>query len=78
MPATTTTASTRFATSTPEENTSDTVFCARTIAFRVAPIRSSTFLCTRRCTPYARMVSAPTTASDTAPSMAPTRSRTVV
>ena len=78
VPATTTSARTRLATSTPLENTRATRFCARTIAARVAATAASIRRCVRSATPYARMVSAPTTASEMAPSIPPTRSRTAV
>ena len=70
VPATTTSARTRLATSTPLENTRATRFCARTIAARVAATAASIRRCVRSATPYARMVSAPTTASEMAPSIA--------
>ena len=78
MPTTTTADSTRLDTRTPLENTTATSFWARTWASRVAWMVVSMRRCTRSETPYARMVSAPTTDSEMAPSIAPTRSRTPV
>ena len=54
---------------------------ARVDGLRVDPRVARTARSTRRSvrapTPYARMVSAPTTASEMAPSIAPVRARTV-
>src|SRR5665648_428613 len=76
VPTTTTAASTRLATRTPEENTAATRVCAPTWASRVSRTAASIRRWVRSPTPYARMVSAPTTASEIAPSMAPVRTRT--
>ena len=62
----------------PLENVSATIFCARVAACRCASIAVSMRSAVRPSTAYARTTGAPTTASEIAPSISPTRSRTRV
>ncbi len=76
VPARTTAATTRPETRTPDEKLNETRFCARRAASRCRSMLSSTRRPVRSSIAYARMVSAPTTVSEIAPSTSPTRSRT--
>jgi hypothetical protein len=64
--------------STPDENVAATRTCDRACALRVSSTAPPMRRPVRSATPYARTVSAPTTDSEMAPSIAPTRSRTWV
>ena len=77
-PTTTTAALASPATTSPEENVSATSAWARVAVARCRSMASSMRRPVRSSTAYARIVEAPTTDSDTAPSRSPTRSRTML